>query len=62
MLSGETVSPARLLFKYTKAFSNSDKLKVLIAPKITDITKFFDNNRKYAIYTGGDIDGTYSDL
>ena len=36
-LSGETVSPTRLIFHYTQALSKSDKLKAFIALKMTDI-------------------------
>ena len=53
ILSGEIVSPTRLLFQYTKALSNSDKLIYYIAPKMTDCIKFIDNNGKFALYTGG---------
>ena len=59
MLSGEIVSPTRLLLKYMKQLSNSDKLRAFIAPKMTSLITFLDNNRKYAVYTGGDIHGIY---
>ena len=59
MLSQEIVSPARLLFQYMKAFSKSDKLRAFIAPNMTDLITFLDNNVKYAVYTGGDIPGIY---
>ena len=59
MLYGETVSPTRLLFQHIKAFPKSDNLKASISPKMTDLTKFLDNNGKYAVYTGGDIHGIY---
>ena len=36
-----------------KAFSNSNKLKSFIAPKITYLTTFLDNKGKSAVYTGG---------
>ena len=55
ILSGETISPTRLLFQYIKALSNIDKLKALIVLKMTDITTFLDKNRKPAVYTGGNI-------
>ena len=55
VLSGEIVSPTRLLFKYLKALSNSDKPKYFIAPKMTDLITFPDNSEKSAVYTGGDI-------
>ena len=42
-----------------KELSKSNKIKVLIAPKMTDIIKFLDSNRKYAIYTGEIINGIY---
>ena len=59
MLSGEIVSPTRLLFQYMKAFSKSDKLRAFIVPKMTDIITLLDNNGKYAVYTGGYINGIY---
>ena len=59
MLSGEIVSPTRLLFQYTKSLLKSDKLRYFIAPKMTDLIKFLDNNEKYAVYTGWDIHGIY---
>ena len=46
MLSGEIVSPTRLLFQYMKAFSKSDKRRTFIATKMTDIITFLDNNGK----------------
>ena len=62
MLPVEIVSPTRLLFHYTKALSKSDKLRVFIYPNMTDLTTFLDNNGKYAIYKGGDINGIYDYL
>ena len=62
MISGENVSPTRLLFQYMKELSKSDKLRYLIAPKMTDLTASLDNNEKSAVYTGGDIHGIYSYL
>ena len=59
MLSGETVFPKRLLFQDTKSLSNIDKLKTLVAPKMTDLITFLENNGKYAVYTGGNINGIY---
>ena len=59
MLYGEIVSPARLLFQYMKALTNSEKLKAFIAPKMTDLITFLDNNGKSAVYEGGDILGFY---
>ena len=59
ILSGEIVSPTRLLFQYMKALSKSDKLRAFIVPKMTDLITFLDNNGKSAVYTGGDIDGIY---
>ena len=41
------------------AFSKSNKIKEFIAPKMTDISAFLDNNRKLAVYTGGDIRRLY---
>ena len=59
MLSGEIVSPTRLLIHYMKALTNSEKLKVFIAPRMTDLITFIDKNGKYAVYDGGDIHGIY---
>ena len=59
ILYGGTVYPTRFLFQYTKALSNTDKLKKIIAPKMTYIIKFLDNNEKSAVYTGGNIRGLY---
>ena len=59
ILSGETISPTRLLFQYIKALPKSDKLKAFIAPKMTDLIKFLDNNVKLAVYIGGNIHGLY---
>ena len=53
MLSGEIFSPTRLLFHYTKELSNSDKLRVFIAPQMTDPITFLDNRRKSSVYKGG---------
>ena len=44
MLSGEIVSPTRIILHYTKALTKSDKPKEFIAPKMTDIITFLDNN------------------
>ena len=59
ILSGETVSLTRLLFQYMKELSNSDKIKAFIAPNMTDIIAVLYNNRKLAVYTGGNIHGLY---
>ena len=59
ILSGEIVSPTRLIFQYTKEFSKSDKLRDFIAPKMIDIITFLENNGKSDVYTGGDIHGIY---
>ena len=59
ILSGETLSPTRILFHYMKALSKSDKIKSLIAPKMKDIITFLDNNKKLAVYTGVNIHGIY---
>ena len=56
---GEIFSPTRLLSKYMKAFSNSDKIKAFIVPKIKNLITLLDNNRKSAIYTGGNIHELY---
>ena len=55
MLSGEIVSPTRLLFQYMKALTKSEKLKAFIAPKMTDLITFIDNKGKSDVYDGGDI-------
>ena len=49
------MSPTRLLLKYTKTLQKSDKLKVLISPKMIYLITYLDNNRKLAVYTGGNI-------
>ena len=59
ILSGEIVSPARLIFQYMKALTKSEKLRAFIAPKMTDLITFLDYNGKYAVYTGGDIHVIY---
>ena len=46
ILSGETVSPTRLLFQNMTVLSNSDKLRAFIDPKMPDIITFLDNNVK----------------
>ena len=38
-----------------KASSKSEKIKAFIAPKMTDLITLLENNRKYAVYTGGNI-------
>ena len=35
-----------------KEFSKKDKINAFIAPKMTYLITFLDNNRKLAIYTG----------
>ena len=42
-----------------KAFPKSDKLRAFIAPKMTDLITFLENNVKSAVYIGGDIHGIY---
>ena len=59
MLSGEIVSPTRLLFWYMKALKKSEKIKAFIAPKMKDPITFLEKNRKSAVYEGGDIHGIY---
>ena len=59
MLSGEIVSPTRLIFQYMKALTKSEKLRTIIAPKMTDLINFLDKNNKSAAYTGGDIHVIY---
>ena len=59
ILSGEIVSPTRLPLHYMKALTKSEKLGSFIAPKMTSLITFLDNNGKSAVYTGGDIHGIY---
>ena len=59
MISGETVSPTRLLLQYMKALTKSEKLKACMAPKMTDPINFIYTKGKYAEYDGGDIHGIY---
>ena len=59
MLSGEIFSTTRLLFRYMKELSKSDKLRSFIAHKMIDLITFFYNNGKYAVYTGVDIHVIY---
>ena len=59
MLSGEIFSPDRLLFQYMKELTKSDKIRSFIAPNMTYIITFLDNNGKYSVYTGGGIRGIY---
>ena len=59
ILSGETFSPTILLLHYTKEFSKRDKLKALIAPNMTDLITFLNNNRNSDIYKGGKIHTLY---
>ena len=44
MLYGEIISPTRLLFQYMKALTKSEKLRAFMAPKMTDLITFLDNN------------------
>ena len=57
MLSGEIVSPTRLLLQYMKELTKSEKIKAFIAPKMTDLITLIDNEGKSAVYDGGDIHG-----
>ena len=57
MLSGEIISPTRLLFQYMKTLWKSDKPRYFIAPNMIDLIKLPYNNGKYAVYTGGNIHG-----
>ena len=59
MISGESFSPTRLMFQYMKALSNIDKPISSIAPKMTYISTFLDNNGKSSVYTGGYLYGIY---
>ena len=42
-----------------KALPKSDKLKQCIAPNMTDLITFLDNNGKLSIYIGRNIHGLY---
>ena len=59
MLSGEIVSPTRLLIQYMKALTKSEKLKAFIVPKMTDLITFIDKNGKSTAYDGEYIHGIY---
>ena len=59
MLSGEIVSPTRLLIQYMTALTKSEKLRDFIAPKMTDLITFINKNSKSSDYDGGDIHGIY---
>ena len=59
MLSGEIVTPTRLLLQYMKVLTKSEKPKAFMAPKMTDLITFIDTKGKYAEYDGGDIHGIY---
>ena len=59
MLSGETVPPTRIIFQYMKALTKIEKIRTIIAPKMTDLINFLDKNNKSAAYTGGDIHVIY---
>ena len=54
-LSEETVYPIRLIFHYMKELPKRNKIKSLIAPKMTDLITFLGNNVKLVIYTGGTL-------
>ena len=55
ILSREIFSPTRLLFRYMKSLTKSEKLRAFIAPKMTDLVAFLDNNGKSAVCTVGYI-------
>ena len=59
MLSGEIVSPIRLLFQYMKALTKSEKLRAFIASRMKDFINSPEKNGKHAVYTRGDIHGIY---
>ena len=42
-----------------KALSKSDKLRYFIAPNMTDLITFLENNGESSVYTGEDIHGIY---
>ena len=48
-LSGETVAPTILLFRYIKSFSKSHMLKAFIVTRMIDIITFPDNTRKSSV-------------
>ena len=51
VISGETISPTIIIFHYMKELSKSDKFNAFIAPNMTYLITFLDNNRKPAFYT-----------
>ena len=57
MFYGESFSPTRTIFQYMNSLTKSEKLRAFIAPKMTDLIIFLDNNGKSAFYTGGYIHG-----
>ena len=59
MLSGEIFSPTRLLFQYMRELTKSKKLSAFIAPNMTYLITFLENNGKSDVYTGGDILSIY---
>ena len=59
ILSGETVSPTRPLFQYKKSVSKSSKTKAFIVLKMIYLITLIDNNKKSAVYKGGNIHGIY---
>ena len=42
-----------------KSLSNSDKLKALIAPNMTDLITFIENNGRFSVYTRVNTHGLY---
>ena len=52
ILSGENLSPTRLLFQYTKALSKINRLKAFIVPKMKYLITFLDINGKYSVQEG----------
>ena len=60
IFSIETVSTTRIIFQYMKALSKSDKIKSFIAPNITDLIKFLDNNKKIGYIKRGKYSCTLS--
>ena len=59
ILYRETLYPTIFIFQHMKALSKSKKSKAFIAPKMTDLITFLDNNGKCAVYTGVNIHGLY---
>ena len=59
ILSRKIVYPTRLLSHCKKDFLKRNKIKVFVAPKMTYIITFLDNNVKLAVHTAENIHGIY---